>query len=233
MLNRATSPELMDDPGRSVDELRENLRDLERINRFLGGHAIVRAYLDRALPVWRSHRASADGALTVLDVATGGGDVPAAVVAWGRRRRVALRVVGVDRHPTIARLATARCPDVTVIRADARALPFRDASVDVCLCNLALHHLTPEEGPALIRHLHRLARIGFLVVDLLRSPAGFGGVWLMTRLLRNHLIRHDAPLSVRRSRSWEEYCQLTAAAGVPGLRLTYHPLFRVSLSRIG
>src|SRR5712692_6328973 len=148
---RASAPELMDDPARSTSELRESLIDLERINRFLGAHAIVRGYLDRVLPIWRSRPTPPGGALLVLDVATGGGDVPAAVVAWGRRRGVLVRVVGVDRHPTVARLAsiaTAPCRAVTVIRADARALPFRDASVDVCLCNLALHHLTPEEGLA-------------------------------------------------------------------------------------
>ena len=36
-----------------------------------------------------------------------------------------------------------------------------------------------------------------------------------------------------RARSWEEYRGLVAAAGIPGLRLERHPLFRVTLSRIG
>jgi len=228
--------ELMDDPARTTEELRGSLRDLERMNRFLGAHAIVRAYLDRVLPVWRSGRASLRSAFTILDVATGGGDVPTAVAAWAARAGIAVRIAAVDRHPTIARLAgaaTASCGAVTVIRADARALPFRDASVDVCLCSLALHHLTPDEGLALIGALNRVARIGFLVVDLLRSAGGYGGVWLLTRLSSNRLIRHDGPLSVRRAPSWEEYRRLAAAAGIPGLRLVRHPFFRVSLSRIG
>ena len=121
---------------------------------------------------------------------------------------------------------------MTAIRADARALPFGDGAFDICLCNLALHHLAVEEGSTLIRRLDRLSRIGFLLVDLLRSPSGYGGVWLMTRLSRNRLVRHDGPLSVRRARSWEEYCALVTAAGIPGLRLDRHPLFRVTLSRI-
>jgi hypothetical protein len=235
-ITHATTPELMDDPGRPAGELRENLRDLERMNRFLGGHAIVRAYLNRALPVWRNRGGAAGAALVVLDVATGGADVPAAVAAWAQRRRVAVRIVGIDRHPTIARLArisASACPEVTVIRADARALPFADASVDVCLCNLALHHLTAEEGLALVQRLHRLSRVWFLIVDLLRSPAGYGGVWLATRFARSPVTRHDGPLSVRRSRSWAEYRQFAAAAAIPGLRLLHHSFFRVSLSRIG
>jgi SAM-dependent methyltransferase len=228
--------ELMDDAGCSVRDLRGNLRDLERMNRLLGGHAIVRRYLDRVLPLWRERGRAASDAFTVLDVGTGGADVPAAIVAWGRRRRVPVRIVAVDRHPAVVHLASTASAvhsSVAVVRADARALPFRNASFDVCLCSLALHHLTRDQGGALLRHLHGLARVGFLVVDLLRCPSGYGGVWLVTRFSRNPLTRHDGPLSVRRAMSWPEYRDFARDARVPGMRLTRLPLFRVALSRIG
>jgi SAM-dependent methyltransferase len=231
----STTRELMDDPECSVRDLRGNLRDLERMNRLLGGHAIVRRYLDRVLPVWRRRAHAASDVLAVLDVGTGGADVPAAVVEWGQRRQVPLRIVGVDRHPAVARIAHAMAvhSSVTVIQADARALPFRNASFDVCLCTLALHHLSRDEGVALLRRLHGLARLGFLVVDLLRCPSGYAGVWLMTRLSRNPLTRHDGPLSVRRAMSWPEYREFAREARIPDMRLTRLPLFRVALSRIG
>ncbi len=225
----------MDDPARPDRELRETLRDLGWINRRLGAHAFVRGYLDRALPVWKARRSS-EKALALLDVATGGGDVPQAVVAWATRRRVPIRVVAIDLHPATVRLArdvTSASPAITVIQADARTLPFPDGSFDVCLCSLALHHLTPDEGLALLRRLNRLARIGFLTVDLVRSWGGYAGVWLLTRLSRSPLIRHDGPLSVRRAFSWEEYQGLAAASQIPGIRIARLPLFRVALERIG
>jgi SAM-dependent methyltransferase len=230
----ATCRELMDDPWCDVHALRRNLIDLERVNRFLGGHTIIRRYLDRVLAVWRRRR-PATGVFTVLDVGTGGADVPAAVAAWGRQRDVPVRIVGVDRHPEIARLARARSagPSVAVLQADAGALPFRDASFDACLCNLTLHHLTREEGAMLLQTLHRLGRVGFLVVDLLRCHSGYGGAWLVTRLSRNPLTRHDGPLSVRRAMSWPEYRRFAADVRIPDLRLRRLPLFRVALSRIG
>ncbi len=235
-IQRATTRELMDDPERSARDLRETLRDLARINRFLGAHAFVRRYLDRALPVWRGRGHPGSRTLMVLDVATGGADIPAAVVEWGRRRQVPVRVVGIDRHPVIARIAgttSAACPAIAVMQADACALPFRDASFDVCLCHLGLHHLTRDQGVALLRRLHSLARVGFLVVDLLRSVGGYGGVWLVTRFARSPITRHDGPLSVRRALSWDEYRRLASETGVPGIRVTRLPGFRVALSRIG
>ncbi|HLJ59584.1 MAG TPA: methyltransferase domain-containing protein [bacterium] len=232
---RLPAQELMDDPACGEHELRQALRDLARINRSFGAHAFVRAYLDRALPVWRAHRAHATAPLRVLDVATGGGDVPAATARWAARRGVDVRVVAVDRHPTIVRLAreaTARHPDISVVLADARALPFAAGSFDVGVCTLALHHMSDDDSAILLRELHRLARIGFLAVDLVRGRAGHTAVWLMTRLSRSALIRHDGPLSVRRARSVGEYRQLVQASGVPGLRVSTLPLFRVSLTRL-
>jgi SAM-dependent methyltransferase len=232
---RVTTGELMDDPHRSDQELRETLRDLAWINRWFGGRAFVRAYLDRVLPAWQARRAG-QAPLALLDVATGGADIPVAAVEWGRSRGLPVRVVAVDRHPATARVArelVIAYPAISVVRADARALPFRDQSFDVCLCTLALHHLDPDDGLRLIRRLHRLARTGFLVVDLLRTRRAYAGVWLLTRLARSRLVRHDGPLSVRRALSWGEYRQLAAAAGVPGIRVVPLPPFRVALERIG
>jgi SAM-dependent methyltransferase len=228
-----SAPEMMDDPGCSIHALRENLRDLALMNRLLGAHAFVRRYLDRVLPVWRRRAGAAPDALSVLDVGTGGADVPAAIVEWARRRGVPVRIVGIDRHPTIVRIAASSAPSgrVSLVRADALALPFRDASFDVCVCNLALHHLDWDERVALLRSLHAVARVGFLVVDLLRSPSGYAGVWLLTRLFRNALTRHDGPLSVRRAMTWSEYLRCARDADVTGLHLARLPLFRVALSR--
>jgi SAM-dependent methyltransferase len=230
-----TAPEMMDDPACSVEALREELRNIALTNRLLGTHALVRRFLDRVVPLWRRRAGAAPEALSVLDVGTGGADVPVAIVEWARGRRVPVRVVGVDRHPTVVRIAASRTPPghVSVVQADASALPFPDASFDVCLCNLVLHHLNWDERVALLRRLHAVSRLGFLVVDLLRSPSGYAGVWLLTRLFRNPFFRHDGPLSVRRAMTWSEYLRCARDADVAGLRLARRPMFRVALSRTG
>jgi len=234
-LKRTAAQELMDDPSRPADELRVNLGDLGRIHRLLGTHAAVQAFLDRLVPLWRARRVPG-APLWVLDVATGGADIPLGIAAWATGRGIPVRIAAVDRHPVTAALArdhTVSRPEIHIVRADARALPLADQSIDACLCTLALHHLEPAEQLALLRRLDRAARLGFLVVDLVRSWGAYAGAWLLTRFSRNPLTRSDGPTSVRRACSWDEYRRLAAAAGIPHLELRRLSLFRVALERLG
>ncbi len=231
----AVSGELMDDPECPEALLRPNLDALGRINRLTGAVHLVCDYLDRLLPAWRRSR-TLGAPLAVLDVATGGADIPRAVVRWAGRRDVSVRIAAVDRHPVTARLAaqaSAPFPAIEVIRADARALPFHDGAFDVCLCSISLHHLEPEERPALLRRLDRLGRLGFFVVDLVRSPSAYAGVWLLTRCFRNPLIRSDGPRSVGRAYTWAQYRALAATTGIPNLTVRRVPGFRAALERLG
>jgi SAM-dependent methyltransferase len=227
--------EWMDDPACPPSLLGPNLDGLGCINRLTGAVGVVIAYLERVRQLWV--RAHPDGApLTVLDVATGGADIPRAIAAWAIRRRIGVRIVAVDLHPTTVRIAAEASSGfsaITVLQADARALPFRDGSFDACLCSLALHHLEPAERPLLVRRLDRLGRLGFLVVDLVRSPAARAGIWMFTRCFRNPLIRTDGPRSVERAYTWAEYRALAAASGIPALRLRRLPGFRAALERLG
>ena len=77
--------------------------------------------------------------------------------------------------------------------------------------------------------MHRLARRGFVVNDLVRGRAGYATAWLTSRLFtRNRLTRHDAPLSVLRAYTPPELEGLLARAGISGAIVRRHPLFRMT-----
>jgi ubiquinone/menaquinone biosynthesis C-methylase UbiE len=97
---------------------------------------------------------------------------------------------------------------------DARALPFADRSFDVVSCALALHHFAPDETPIVLRELARVARRGWVVVDLERSFVAYVGARLLRLVLRNRLTRHDAPASVLRAYTPTELQVLLEKAGV-------------------
>lgn len=228
-LPRTAGAEWMDAPDQDRGELERSLADLRGVNRWLGGTRVVLRHLSALLA--RHPRAS----YRLLDVATGGGDIPLAVTRWARSRGLEVEVVATDLHPAtldFARRQTAGDPDVRVEAADALDLPYGDGAFDVALCSTALHHFDDAADAArVLRELHRVARIGVIVNDLARSrPALLGARLLAATFWRAHPVtRHDGPLSVRRAFTPAELRALAARAGLSNARVRAHFAFRLSL----
>lgn len=192
--------------------LAQNLDDMATLKRRLG--------YDAALWRWLAAVARQSAPLTVLDVATGGGDVPAMIARRATAAGIGVRVMGIDLHPQVAGEAVRRTralPRVAIVRADALHLPLADRSVDVALCSYTLHHFSRPDARALLCELRRVSRLGLVVADLLRSRAAYRLAWLLLHLWGpgHHLSRRDGPLSIRRAYTVPELQQLAAEAGLP------------------
>jgi ubiquinone/menaquinone biosynthesis C-methylase UbiE len=205
--------ELLDGPLGEIAILRDNLRDLRRMNRLTGGVSLSRRAIDALVPD--------DVALTLLDVGTGGADIPIALLANARRRGRAMAVIATDRRPEVieaarvARPAIGRLSGLTLEVADGTALPYPDRAFDVAHISLVLHHLDPADAVVLLRELRRVARRGVVVNDLARRPITLLGAWLLSRVFtRNRYSRHDAPLSARRAYTIVEARALLHHAGL-------------------
>jgi ubiquinone/menaquinone biosynthesis C-methylase UbiE len=182
--------EHLDDP-RIDPALRErSLRDVRRANTVLGGAHAVLAELRRALP-------ALDAAATLLDVGTGLADIPAKARRMAAARGVTLTTFGVDEAETLARVSLGLL-DASAC-ADARRLPFADASIDVVTCSQVLHHFEDAEIPAVLGELSRVARRFVIVSDIRRSWLAAAGFWLVAWPLGFHAVtRHDGVTSVLR-----------------------------------
>jgi len=211
----------MDHPVEALDELEGNLADIAFANRWLGGVAPIRREVRRA------------AARTVLDVGSGSGDVPHALVRAGRRRGVDVRVTCLDRSEqmiAIAKRNTGNDERLTFVRGEGERLPFADGAFDVVTCSLALHHFEPSEAHALLREMRRVARVTPIVGDLTRSVFAYLMTWLYARVTtRNRLTLHDAPLSVRRAYEPREALALAREAGWRAPRVRREAFFRMTL----
>lgn len=207
---RAKTLELLDGPLQPDADLAGNLHDLAAINRWSGGNLLLHAALQHLIGV------SPGGRLSLLDVGGGDGSGLSGVICWAARQRLQCRGILLDRSKPILQLARRRRqPAIWVLQGDACQLPLADNSVDVVTCSLVLHHFAPAPARRLLREMARVARIGIVVDDLLRSHVGLFGAWAMSRLLTpNRLTRHDAPLSVRRAFRSTELATLLAEAAL-------------------
>lgn len=217
---RSDEPEWIDGSSYSRDEYLDCLKDLRRINRYLGGRRAVARHLFPAIARLGLRR------VRLLDVGTGSADIPAMIVDWGRARDIAIDFTVIDLNhlaATEARAEVAAYPEIKVVRANALELPFADGAFDFVLASLFLHHFEEEEAAALLRSFARVARVSFLVNDLRRHPLAYFSIIVLTRLFtRNRLVRHDAAVSVLRGFTDQD---LAAMARRAGLVLNIHRHF--------
>jgi len=233
MRERWLQPEILDGLVTDGREPADSLREVWGVNRFLGGMAVLRRQLR-----WLCSHIPASQAVTLLDVAGGNGDVAAALVCWAAAKGRVLQATILDNHPQVLEAARHRmqarpmpdqAPAIRVQAGDARRLPYLNESFDVVICNLVLHHFSAPEVVVVLRELHRVARVGWVVCDLERHPAAYWGARLLARTLwRNPITRHDGPLSVQRAFTAAEVRQLVRKAGVPA-QVFRHPAWRLAV----
>jgi SAM-dependent methyltransferase len=214
----ADASELLDGPLDDPATLAGNLRDLARVNRWLGGASLSEPAIDAIA----AHRPE----LTLLDVGTGGADIPVDLLERAERRGRHWSVVAIDSRAEVlaaalqARPGIATVPGLELHVGDGRSLPYPDRSFDVAHASLVLHHLGPEAAVQLLREMGRVGRLGVVVNDLERGRLGWVGAWLMGHLLTgSRFTRHDAPLSVARSYRAREMTGLMRAAGLMPVRI--------------
>ncbi len=182
---RVIQEELLDEHNAPAADMQRSLRDLRRINRFLGGAVIYRRVLKRMIPdlgrtksvVLELGAGTADllDALppSVFSIAT---DIKIEHLLYLRQRSRARRVV-----------------------CDAMQLPLRPNSVDVITSAHFFHHFTEEENQAILRGAMPAVRRGIAINDTRRHLMPLAVIRLLAVLrLVGRITRFDGPASVLR-----------------------------------
>ncbi|MCZ6679794.1 MAG: methyltransferase domain-containing protein [Candidatus Poribacteria bacterium] len=194
---RSYEPELLDDLSIVGEELDQTLAELRLVNSYLGGLSTTLAALAPEL------RKSPERSYRILDLGTGSADIPAGIVRWARKHHLQVEVIATDINPytcAYARRCVADFPEIQVVAADVFNLPFADGSFDYTHAAMFTHHFTQEECVEIVKIMYAKATRGVLINDLHRHPVAYYSIKLLTRLLsKSRLVRHDGPLSVRRS----------------------------------
>ncbi|HXG11787.1 MAG TPA: methyltransferase domain-containing protein [Gemmataceae bacterium] len=213
---RRLQPEVMDQPGLDPRQHAQALRGLRRINR-LSGSAVILWPSIRSLA-----RRLAPRPLRVLDVATGGGDVP--VRLWQAARAVGLpvQIDGCDRSPMAVAFARNHAAESQALVGFfiCDALEELPTGYDVLVSSLFLHHLDEDQAVRFLRRMADAAGRLVLINDLVRSTAGYLAAYVGTRLLSaSPIVREDGPRSVAAAFTLGEARALAERAGLRGARV--------------
>ena len=218
--------ELLDLPGSATrEEIRGNLRDIAFANRWLGGTSVVLGHLREMLGDART--------VTVLDLATGLGDIPMAIVRWARRRGIAVKIAAVDSNPIVIELArehTRAFPEISIEQRSILDLRYGNASFDFVTCSQTIHHLSNEEVELVLRSANRLATKGIIISDLRRRPFCRYLAGTASMFMANRLTRHDGRLSFKNAFTPEEIKELAKKVGLASYRVYLHGPCRLALT---
>jgi 2-polyprenyl-3-methyl-5-hydroxy-6-metoxy-1,4-benzoquinol methylase len=207
----------MDDPELEEERHYHALRGLTRLNRVSAG----------AKHLWRPlsslARQLGTKRLKLLDIATGGGDVPIALWQRAKRKRLDLEILGIDVSPRAVQFATERAER---LRANVR---FAVGDVltegipkdyDVVVCSLFLHHLMDDQARRLLGAMASAARHMVIVSDLVRSRLNLALVRIGASLVtRSEVVHLDSAQSVRAAFRPDEMSVLANTAGMAGAEI--------------
>ncbi len=224
---RIYEEELLDAGIGTDEDVAENLRDLRRINRFLGGTRVVIRALNTSVD------GNNDGHLSLLDVGTGSADIPTEVAEWCHSRGIQPMIAALDMSERNLRVAHTHLginPAVSLVRADALKLPFADNSFDYVTASLFLHHFTDDDVVKLIEDFARVARRRIIINDLIRNLVPYYFIRLTGPLLaRSFLTRNDGPVSVLRGFTAGEFRNLAKRAGLSRFEVKRSFPYRLSV----
>lgn len=218
-MQRISTQEILDSGSCPPGDAQASLRDICRINRWFGGVATTRRLIQ--------HVSQATGCkrFSMLEVASGFGEVPKIAGRQLARHQIALEVTMLDRF------RAHMLPGHHSVVADALALPFADGSFDLVSCSLFAHHLEPKELARFAAEALRVSRCALLINDLVRHPLHLALVYAGLPLMRSQVSRFDGVASVRRAYSPKEIHSILSdglrARG--GIHISRHYLFRMGV----
>jgi ubiquinone/menaquinone biosynthesis C-methylase UbiE len=222
---RSEEIEIMDDLDISGEVIDVTLKELDVINRLLGGNAISLSsfrVLLKKYPI-----------TSLADLGCGGGDIMMQMAKIAKSQHQEVQFLGIDANPHIVAYATGNCAswqNISFLSENIFSTDFQSKSFDVIHCCLFLHHFTEEELVTLFTRFKTQAKVAIIVNDLHRHVLAFYSIKWITRFFsKSYMVQNDASLSVARGFKRSEIISILAKAGIKDYQLKWRWAFRWQL----
>lgn len=236
---RSYQAELLDNEDIPTADLYQNLRELDFINRYLGGHSVVldgiKYFIDsiqtkNTINSELKNISNNFENIKIHEIGSGGGDNLRAIGRFLNKKEIAYRLGGVDLKEDCVRFAEKfekEDPKTKYEIADYQLATFPDGQPDVIFNSLFCHHFRDEDLVKMLRWMHKNSEIGFVIADLHRHPLAYHSIkWLTGLFSKSYLVKNDAPLSVLRGFTRNEWESLLEKAGIKNYKIKWKWAFR-------
>jgi SAM-dependent methyltransferase len=221
--NRSYQKELLDGDNIPFDDIKQNMHELDVINTWLGGHQITIKGLRQFI-----NGLSRTQTLHICEIGCGGGDNLRAIQQYCKKKRINIKLVGIDINPHCIVYAQERKENegIEFICSDYVTASFTQKP-DILFSSLFCHHFTDDELQQQFVWMKNHSTLGFFVNDLHRYSLAYYSIKLLTALFsKSYLVKNDAPLSVARGFKKNELAELLQQSSIISYQLKWKWAFR-------
>jgi len=137
---RSYQKELLDRDDIPFEDIKQNMKELDFINTYLGGHQITIAGLHLLLKKTTAQK------ITICEIGCGGGDNLSAIRKWCSKKNIAVKLIGIDINPNCIAYANSRKENegIEFITSDYRSASFTEKFY-IFFSSLLCHLFNEEE----------------------------------------------------------------------------------------
>jgi 2-polyprenyl-3-methyl-5-hydroxy-6-metoxy-1,4-benzoquinol methylase len=221
---RSAKKELLDRNDVPFEDIKQNMRELDFINRHLGGHDIT---LDGIVAIIQQ-APTFNKRLGVVEIGCGGGDNLRAIKQWAAHIKLPVQLLGIDINEECIAYAKAQPQNAGIefVQCDYKlaALPSKP---DIVFSSLFCHHFTDEELVFQLQWMRENSLLGFFINDLHRHRLAYFSIKVLTQVFsKSYLVKNDAPLSVQRGFKRKDWERLFGLAGIENYACKWRWAFR-------
>jgi SAM-dependent methyltransferase len=221
---RSYKKELLDQEDIPFEHIRQNMKELNFINTWLGGHAITINGFKQLLTKKKEY--------TICEIGCGGGDNLAAIVQWCNKNNIVVHCIGIDikneciefakQHPQLKNNTEWICSDYQLVQFVQKP--------DIIFSSLFCHHFNETELGQQLRWMQIHSTTGFFINDLQRNVIAYYAIKSLTTMFSSsYLVKNDAPLSVARGFHKNEFITLLKDVNISDFKLLWKWAFRYLL----
>ncbi len=222
--SRSYQKELLDHDNIPFADIRQNMKELNSINTLLGGHAISVKGLEQVIC-----KHALNQSLSICEIGCGGGDNLLALSKWCSKKNIEVNFIGIDIKPACIEFAKKQCSGINAqwVANDYLKTDFAAIKPDIIFSSLFCHHFSEEDLSEMMRWMKANCKKGFFINDLHRHPLAYYSIKLITGIFsKSYLVKNDAPLSVARGFTKNEWHIIFKTAGIQQYTVSWQWAFR-------
>ena len=156
LTTRSSQKELLDADDIPFKDIQQNMKELNNINTWLGGHAITIGAVKKLL--------GADETISICEIGCGGGDNLRALEKWCKKNNISASFIGIDIKEGCIEFAKKQYPGMNAkwIVSDYEKINFNTQTPDIVFSSLFCHHFKEENLISTLHWMKNNCKKGFL-----------------------------------------------------------------------